>query len=49
MHDLSVQGSGLTSLEEAVLAQAELCDLRGDQEGSIEGVVIESRMDRGLG
>ena len=49
MHYLSVQGCGMTSLEEAVLAQAELCDLKGDQQGGAEGVVIETRMDRGLG
>ena len=46
---LLLQGSGLTALEEAVLAQAELCNLQASQQGSVKGVVIETRMDKGLG
>ena len=34
---------------EAVLAQAELCDCTADPHGPVEGVVIESRIDKGLG
>ena len=39
----------MSVLEEALLALAELCDVRGDPGGPVEGVVIESRVDRGLG
>lgn len=34
---------------EAVLAQAEVMDLKGDPTGLVEGVVIESTYDQGRG
>ena len=45
----ALKGEGLESLEEAIHAQAELCDLRGDSQGQVEGTVIESKLDKGLG
>ncbi|MBV9736377.1 MAG: translation initiation factor IF-2 [Acidisphaera sp.] len=41
--------TGLDKLEEAILLQAELLDLRANPERSAEGSVIESRLDRGRG
>jgi translation initiation factor IF-2 len=41
--------TGLDKLEEAILLQAELLDLRANPERSAEGAVIESRLDRGRG
>ena len=43
------QGEGLEELEEAILAQAEQCDTRGDPGGMVEGTVIETKVDKGLG
>ena len=40
---------GLEKLEEAVLLQAELLDLRANPDRNAEGSVIESRLDRGRG
>eukprot|EP00850_Spirogloea_muscicola_P008579 SM000046S16360 [mRNA] locus=s46:165189:169443:- [translate_table: standard] len=42
-------GAGLVELEEALLLQAELLDLRGRDAGDAEGVVVEARVDRGQG
>ncbi len=42
-------GQGIHSLEEAIIAQAELCELRADPVGVVEGVVIESRTEKGRG
>eukprot|EP00731_Ephydatia_muelleri_P028186 Em0019g1059a len=44
-----LKGTGLDALVEAVLAQAELCDCTADPHGPVEGVIIESRVDKGLG
>ncbi len=41
--------TGLDKLEEAILLQAELLDLKVNPERSAEGTVIESRLDRGRG
>jgi translation initiation factor IF-2 len=41
--------TGLDKLEEAILLQAELLDLRANPDRSAEGSVIESRLDRGRG
>ncbi len=41
--------TGLDKLEEAILLQAEVLDLRANPERSAEGSVIESRLDRGRG
>ena len=49
MISLCVQGTGLGALEEAIVAQAEQCDVSGDPGGLVEGTVIETSVDRGLG
>jgi translation initiation factor IF-2 len=41
--------TGLDKLEEAIMLQAEILDLRANPERSAEGSVIESRLDRGRG
>ena len=41
--------TGLDKLEEAILLQAELLDLRANPDRAAEGAVIESRLDRGRG
>ena len=45
----ALQGVGLQALEEALLAQAEVCQVRGDPTGPVQGVIIETRVDKGLG
>ena len=45
----ALEGSGLPSLVDAILVQAELMNLRGDPRGPVEGVVIEAHKDIGLG
>ena len=40
---------GLEHLEEAILLQAEILDLRANPDRAAEGTVIESRLDRGRG
>ena len=40
---------GLESLIDAILVQAEIMDLRANPDRSAEGVVIESKLDRGRG
>ncbi|WP_215753947.1 translation initiation factor IF-2 [Acetobacter sp. P5B1] len=40
---------GLDQLEEAILLQAEILDLKANPDRSAEGAVIESRLDRGRG
>jgi translation initiation factor IF-2 len=41
--------TGLDKLQEAILLQAEILDLRANPERTAEGTVIESRLDRGRG
>ena len=41
--------TGLDKLQEAILLQAEILDLRANPERAAEGSVIESRLDRGRG
>ncbi len=41
--------TGLDKLQEAILLQAEILDLRANPERAAEGAVIESRLDRGRG
>ena len=41
--------TGLDKLQEAILLQAEILDLRANPERNAEGTVIESRLDRGRG
>lgn len=42
-------GQGVDKLLEAILLQAEICDLKAVAEGPARGVVIESRLDKGRG
>jgi translation initiation factor IF-2 len=41
--------TGLDKLEEAILLQAELLELRANSDRAAEGAVLESRLDRGRG
>jgi translation initiation factor IF-2 len=45
----ALKKTGLDKLEEAILLQAEILDLRANPHRSAEGSVIESRLDRGRG
>lgn len=45
----ALKKTGLDELEEAIVTQAEMMDLRGDTEGMCEAVVIESKLDKGKG
>jgi translation initiation factor IF-2 len=48
-HVSALKGTGLDKLEEAILVQAEILDLRANPDRDAEGTVIESRLDRGRG
>lgn len=43
------QGDNLLALAEATVALAEVMELKAEPSGPVEGVVIESRTDRGKG
>ena len=45
----AVKRTGLDKLEEAILLQAEILDLRANPNRLAEGAVVESRLDRGRG
>jgi translation initiation factor IF-2 len=45
----ALKKTGLDKLEEAILLQAEILDLRANPDRPAEGSVIESRLDRGRG
>ncbi|HVY14593.1 MAG TPA: translation initiation factor IF-2 [Rhodopila sp.] len=45
----ALKKQGLDKLEEAILLQAEILDLKANPRRSAEGTVIESRLDRGRG
>ena len=45
----ALKKTGLDKLEEAIMLQAEILDLRANPNRSAEGSVIESRLDRGRG
>ncbi len=45
----ALKKSGLDKLEEAILLQAEVLDLKANPDRTAEGSVIESRLDRGRG
>jgi translation initiation factor IF-2 len=45
----ALKKTGLDKLEEAILLQAEILDLRSNPHRAAEGSVIESRLDRGRG
>ncbi len=43
------EGTGLDKLEEAILLQAELNDLKANPNRAAEGVVVEAKLDKGRG
>ncbi|MBO1361371.1 translation initiation factor IF-2 [Acetobacter sacchari] len=45
----ALKRTGLDKLEEAILLQAEILDLKANPDRAAEGVVIEGRLDRGRG
>ncbi len=45
----ALKKTGLDKLEEAILLQAEILDLKANPRRTAEGTVIESRLDRGRG
>ncbi len=45
----ALKGEGLESLEEALLALADISQLTADYDGPVQGVVIETRVDKGQG
>ena len=45
----ATKGTNLDKLEEAILLQAELLDLKANPERTAEGAVIEAKLDRGRG
>jgi len=45
----ALKKTGLDKLEEAIMLQSEILDLRANPERTAEGSVIESRLDRGRG
>lgn len=49
IHISALKGDGLEELAEAVVALAEVLELKAEQDGPMEGLVLESRTDRGQG
>ena len=49
VHVSALKGQGIDELLEAILLQAEILDLRADPKASVEGVVIESKIEPGRG
>jgi len=45
----ALKKSGLYKLEEAILLQAELLELKANPSKTAEGIIVESRLDRGRG
>jgi translation initiation factor IF-2 len=45
----ALKRTGLDKLEEAIMLQAEILDLRANPDRAAEGTVVESRLDRGRG
>ena len=45
----ALTGKGIEALEEAIIAQAEMSNIEGDYTGPVEGFIVESRTDKGLG
>ncbi len=43
------EGTGIDHMLELILLQAEMLELKSNPEGSAQGVVIESRLDKGMG
>ncbi len=49
VHVSALKGQGIDELLEAILLQAEILDLRANPKASVEGVVIESKIEPGRG
>lgn len=49
VHVSALKGQGIDELLEAILLQSEILDLRADPKASVEGVVIESKIEPGRG
>ena len=45
----ALKGTNVSDLVEALSAQAEMLQLKADFKGPVEGVIIESKMEQGLG
>jgi translation initiation factor IF-2 len=45
----AVTGAGLDKLEEAIMLQAELLELKANPDRNAEGIVVESKVERGKG
>lgn len=45
----ALKGTNINELMDAIVAQAEILNLRADYEGFVEGVIIESKMDKHRG
>lgn len=45
----AITGEGINELEEAIVAEAELRDIRADPRADVRGVVIESKTTKGQG
>ena len=45
----AVTGQGLDKLEEAIMLQAELLELRANPDRAATGVVVEAKVERGRG
>ena len=44
-----LKGTNLEALCEAVMIQAEVQELTADQTGLVEGVIVECKVDKGMG
>ena len=49
VHVSALKGQGIDELLEAILLQAEMLDLRANPKGTVEGIVIESKIEAGRG
>ena len=49
VHVSGLTGEGLPTLIETISLVAEMQDLRAEQTGPIQGYVLESKVDKGLG
>ena len=49
LHFVLFQRTNLVELQESILTLADVLELKGDRKGLAEGVVLESRVDMGVG